>query len=442
MPIASAQNKLRPPGSSGHQFAEVLPNKAKPFQPSNHRVRLPVAVDGFCVVALRDHQQWVAGKEKYQTIFDGQLYWFSGERQRAMFAAAPERYVPALGGDCVVTYADTGRRPAGRPEYGLLHQQRLYFFAGPDQLERFRANPDRYATVDWANQGYCVVSERDDQRKILGQPSTVAIVGGLRYFFAGAHQRNLFLANRQRYGVGLPEQGSGQRPSEALANTPRPLGSGNSAAPTLSDQGSAFDEKEHPDPSGSTTKEKPLPDAAERTVSVGGAPGHVQPAMEGYSPVSILEQGQWVHGRYKFHVEHDGKVYLLTGEEEKTLFLQDPNRYLPALEGDCAVSLVDSNKHVAGSIYYAAQYQGRLFLFAGADQKQAFKSSPETYAQADLALEGNCVVTHVDEGKLVKGKAELMVWHHGMRYYFATPELREKFLANPEHYTQPLMQSE
>ena len=195
--------------------------------------------------------------------------------------------------------------------------------------------------------------------------------------------------------------------------------------------------KERPDPTESTTKEEPSPDAAKSTASVGGAPEHVQPTMDGYSPVSIIEQGQWVHGRYKFHVVHDGKVYLLTGNEEKTLFLQDPNRYIPALEGDCVVSLVDSGQRVAGSIYHAAQYEGRLFLFAGAEQKRTFKSSPETYAQADLALDGNCVVTHVDEGKLVKGKAEHMVWHQGMRYYFASPELREKFLANPEHYTQP-----
>lgn len=374
------------------------------------------------MVALRDQQQWAAGLEQHQAVFDGHLYWFTDARQRAVFAASPEGYAPALGGDCIVTYAETGRRVSGDPQYGLLHQRRLYFFAGQNERDRFTANSARYSDADLANDGYCVVSKVDQQRLVKGLPETVAIVNGMRYHFFGAKPRAIFVANMQRYGVELPmsSESSSAQGSEL-------------ARPSLDKNSSLNNQDQAATPKNSL-----------RSNAVGSSNSPLkasEPAMGGYSPVSIRDAGQWILGDSKHQVEFDGEVYLIADEQQQALFLENPARYLPALGGDCVVTLVDDKLRVPGSVYFPAYYpsqeNGRLYLFATAEQKDAFKANPTNYADADLAWEGNCAVSQVDEGKTIAGLPDLVVWRHGKRYFFATRELQQKFLANPEAYIEP-----
>ena len=84
-----AQSTTRPPNTKT-TLAKPKPQNANPFLPSANRdIRLPVTLEGFCVVTLREQQKWQLGSEANQLVFDGQLYWFAGQRQRAMFAATP-----------------------------------------------------------------------------------------------------------------------------------------------------------------------------------------------------------------------------------------------------------------------------------------------------------------------------------------------------------------
>ena len=158
--------------------------------------------------------------------------------------------------------------------------------------------------------------------------------------------------------------------------------------------------------------------------------------MGGYCPVSIRDSGLWVVGVIEFQAEYDGKVYWMVGEAERASFLENPASYLPALGGDCAVTLSETNRRIPGNIFHAVQYENRLFLFAGSDEKQAFKASPASYANVDLALDGNCIVTQVDEKLVAAGLPEHVSWHRGKRYFFATRPLQEKFLANPARYVE------
>jgi YHS domain-containing protein len=103
--------------------------------------------------------------------------------------------------------------------------------------------------------------------------------------------------------------------------------------------------------------------------------------MEGYCPVSIQEQGMWVRGSYQNLVKHEGRKYLLAGEKEKQLFREDAQRYVPALRGDCIVSLTDEGKLLPGSVYHPLIYEGKLYLFAGPEQKRAFKAEPTNYVK-------------------------------------------------------------
>jgi len=103
-------------------------------------------------------------------------------------------------------------------------------------------------------------------------------------------------------------------------------------------------------------------------------------ALAGYCPVSIRDNGTWEEGDPRLQMKYDGKVYQFAGETEKALFTKNPTLYLPALAGDCIVSFVKFNQRISGSIFHSVTYQGQLFLFAGAEERLAFKENPESYA--------------------------------------------------------------
>ena len=337
-------------------LAEPKPQDASPYLPSANRdIRLPVTLEGFCVVTLREQQEWQLGSEANQVVFDGQLYWFASQRQRAMFAATPQRYVPALAGNCVVTFAESGVRKRGDPQYGILHNKQLFFFQGEAEQEKFRGHPEQFANLDLANDGYCLVSQTDEQRQLPGLPETTVTVDGLRYQFAGIHQQRKFLANMEHYGV--------TRPKAFLRKETAP--------------GHVRSNPRGEIPESSFSRGKIKPKKSPVTLSVAEI---ANKAMGGYCPVSIHEQGTWVLGNPRFRAEFKGLTYLMANEAEQQRFAQNPKTYVPVSSGQCVVSEVDNNRSVPGSIYYAAQYEGRLFLFAGAEQKRAFGVNPENYA--------------------------------------------------------------
>jgi YHS domain-containing protein len=98
------------------------------------------------------------------------------------------------------------------------------------------------------------------------------------------------------------------------------------------------------------------------------------------------------------------------------------------------VTCVNRGERIRGSVYHAFEYEGRLFLFADAERKAAFKASPERYASADWAANGVCVVTRVEQARDVPGIADQTAWHGGKLYRFVGAEEKRKFLADPEKY--------
>jgi len=420
---APARHAEEPRTGGQRIYVEPISPEASPFLPVvAKKARYPLALHGFSAIDLRNQQQWIIGRDEHQAIFDGQLYQFSDARQRAIFAAAPQRYAPVLGSDCIVTFAETGNRITGDLHFGLQHKGRLFFFAGPEQREKFRADPSRFVDADLAHQGNCIVSKIDRKQLIQGLPETVATVGGLRYFFLGARQQSQFLMNLQRYGAEI-----------AVAPAPEdPPSNQKLAMPNLLVPGthSGHLKLDRPDMSakGSSLKKN----------STAPMPTHLKVALSGYCPVSIRDNGTWEEGNSRLQAIYDGKLYQFAGEAEKALFIKDPTIYIPAFAGDCLISFVNSNKRVPGSIFHTAGYEGRLFMFAGADERLAFKADPSLYVNIDLAMEGNCAVTQMEKHETVAGLPEYMTWNRGKRYYFASQEMKEKFLLDPESYTNPL----
>ncbi len=157
-------------------------------------------------------------------------------------------------------------------------------------------------------------------------------------------------------------------------------------------------------------------------------------ALQGYCPVCIIEMRKWVRGDSKHRVQYDGKTYYFPGEKQKQMFLADPAKYVPALGGDCTVCFAKMGKRVPGSIHHAAISHNRLFLFPSEDQKKAFLANPAAYADVDLALDGNCAVCLIEMNKEMPGKPEITAIYHGLRYQFPSEKQRKMFLANPRKY--------
>lgn len=61
-------------------------------------------------------------------------------------------------------------------------------------------------------------------------------------------------------------------------------------------------------------------------------------SIDGYSPVSYFTKNKAEIGRSEYAVEHDGKVYFLTSQEQVEIFNQDPDKYRPRHRA-CAYSL-------------------------------------------------------------------------------------------------------
>jgi YHS domain-containing protein len=157
-------------------------------------------------------------------------------------------------------------------------------------------------------------------------------------------------------------------------------------------------------------------------------------ALNGYCSVCAIELKKWVKGDSRFAVVQDGRTYLFPGDEQKQMFLKNPDKYTPALGGKCTVCLVEMGKKMDGSVQFVTMHEGRLFLFPGDEQKQMFLKNPAKYANVDLAAQGLCTVCQVEIQKDVQGKPEFAAIYKDMRYWFPSEEQLKMFVSNPAKY--------
>jgi YHS domain-containing protein len=421
--------RITPPLRVAQRYtAGAKPTTPDPFKPSdpNDRPRV-TAIDGYCLVTLKDHGQWVPGDRAFTATRDDRFYFFASPRERDIFLAKPERYLPVLDGDCVVSFAETGGRIPGNLQLGMSFQERLFFFKDQESLERFQGNPEVYLNADLVDNGRCVVSKVAEHRDVAGIPETVAIVGGRRYFFASAFHRKVFLAGPQHFGL------DGNAAGRLAVSVPDGGKLGPSGMPQFgnpnADAGSAVPKgfKNQVSTSNKKAKKKDDEAASEKMENR---------AMAGYCPVTIKTQRLWLRGKSSYKSTFDGKVYFLLGPEELTAFKANQLEFVPVLGGDSVVRYADDYERVPGSVFHAKQYKERMYLLSNAEEAKRFAANPDRYANADLALQGVCTVSRVDDKSEVEGNAEFETLYLGLRYRFASQEYLDKFLADPKTYAE------
>ena len=197
-PSIGSGSRTSPPAGSGQRAADEA----------------PVALESYCPVSILEMKKWIKGDPDHRVIHDGRMYLFASAKGKQMFESNPAKYVPALGGDCVVALVEMEKRIPGNIRHASFFNDRLYLFSNEKAHKMFQAEPAKYADADLAYGGNCVVCRVGMQQTVPGKPELAVVHKGLRYLFPSAEQRNEFLANPEKYEVSateVPPSGSGSQ---------------------------------------------------------------------------------------------------------------------------------------------------------------------------------------------------------------------------------------
>lgn len=184
------------------------------------------------------------------------------------------------------------------------------------------------------------------------------------------------------------------------------------------------------------TRQQPATSSQGSGSGATGRAEEVPVGLQGYCPVCLVEMKQWVKGDPRTSVKFDGHKYLFPGAEQAKMFQEDPTKYLPVLGGDDVVHFSRTGQRVPGSLSHGVIHQGRNYFFASADTQKLFQANPTTFENADLALNGECIVCRVGMNQRVPGKPEFTVVHNGLRYQFPAEEQQATFMKSPEKYVE------
>jgi YHS domain-containing protein len=107
----------------------------------------PLGLSGYCPVMLVERQAWVMGNPTWGVVHRGRTYLFLGPQEKEKFLADPDRYSPVMSGLDPVLALDNRVTVEGKREFGVFLDGRVYLFADEASLQRFQQNPKRYATM-------------------------------------------------------------------------------------------------------------------------------------------------------------------------------------------------------------------------------------------------------------------------------------------------------
>lgn len=111
-------------------------------------------------------------------------------------------------------------------------------------------------------------------------------------------------------------------------------------------------------------------------------------AMQGFCPVTVINEDKWVEGRTEFGVIHLGKLYLFTSEQAMKTFLADPVPYTPVLNEIDVVRFFEERKIVPGKREWGLKdpIYNRMFFFADEAAMNHFYNEYERYTDAAIEV--------------------------------------------------------
>lgn len=108
--------------------------------------------------------------------------------------------------------------------------------------------------------------------------------------------------------------------------------------------------------------------------------------LEGFCPVSLLGDREWISGREDLSETYRGITYYLSDKEALTKFREDPRKFCPQNLGCDPIVLYKDQQAVTGKIKFGAFFDDQLFLFDTSENRKAFKESPLKYTKIQHAI--------------------------------------------------------
>ena len=103
-------------------------------------------------------------------------------------------------------------------------------------------------------------------------------------------------------------------------------------------------------------------------------------AVSGYDTVAYFTLGKATKGDKNIAAEWNNAKWLFASEENKQLFLADPEKYAPAYDGHCAFA-AGVNKKVSAKPTLWKIVDNRLFLNYNKSANERWLENPESYIE-------------------------------------------------------------
>jgi YHS domain-containing protein/thiol-disulfide isomerase/thioredoxin len=108
--------------------------------------------------------------------------------------------------------------------------------------------------------------------------------------------------------------------------------------------------------------------------------------LDGFSPVALVKESEWVKGKKDFTAEHEGVTYHFASAAEREQFIQSPATFAPKHLGCDPLVLFERGEAVRGAIQYGAFYEGQVFLMSSSENQERFLKNPTIYARRAYSL--------------------------------------------------------
>jgi len=159
----------------------------------------PTPLRHYCPVALLEKAALVEVDSAHTAVYAGSRYFFGSAEAKAKFAAEPEKYVPARGGECLVTLAETQKEVIGSDKFPVVYDGRIYLCASEQARQKFLAEPATFANRDLRSQGTCPHCGAPLAAHPQGRSRFQIRFGGSRYQFPDKAHMEAFLKAPLRY---------------------------------------------------------------------------------------------------------------------------------------------------------------------------------------------------------------------------------------------------
>ena len=116
-------------------------------------------------------------------------------------------------------------------------------------------------------------------------------------------------------------------------------------------------------------------------------------AIQGYCAVSVVNKGEWVEGKPELGVIHLGKLYLFADKPSMEMFLTDPVPFTPMLNEIDVVRFFEEKKIVAGKREWGVidPVHNRMFFFADEAAMLHFEESFDRYLEASIEVMNHAI---------------------------------------------------